>query len=85
MQIFTYPFEEAFTINSADKIYLAALKARAGEVTLLGDATFQGLGSQGIVLQDGESAVIPAQVSNPIEGLTVTPASGAFCDTMLIS
>lgn len=84
MQVFTKAFSQAFTINSVDGVYFAAFKARNGTVTALGVAQFQDFYSDEITLQDGESLMIPAQVSNPIEGLTLTPAVNAFCDTLLI-
>ena len=76
MRVFTESFSSPITITSADRVYSISVKANGGTVQILGDGEFQGMQSAAITLNASESWTGIAEISNPFEGITITPVAG---------
>lgn len=76
MQVFTKNLTDPLTIQTADGVFRYNVKAQGGTVGITGNGTFQGMTSDEITLQDGDSHFMAAEAGCPIKGITIRPITG---------
>lgn len=76
MQVFTKNLTTTITIQSEDGVFRYNVKAQGGTVGVTGNGTFQGMTSDEITLQDGDSHFMAAESACPIKGVTIRPITG---------
>ena len=73
MQVATKNLTATTTIARADGFYRIAIKAQGGDISIIGNGTFQGNLSEAITISENESFFMTAEPGAPIDGLTIIP------------
>jgi hypothetical protein len=76
--VWTYTLANgSLTISSSDNATRLSVICRLGNITVVGNSSFQGIASDPVQLNEGQGVTLSASaVSNPIDGVTIT-SSGA--------
>ena len=80
MRLFTYELSSgALSISSADGVTQISVQANpSSSGTIQGNFSFQGLPSNAITLEGGESFTIQTPTNSPLDGVTITHVSGTI-------
>lgn len=85
--VWTYTLaNDTLTISSSDNALRLSVLCRLGSITVVGNASFQGISSDPVQLNEGQGVtVVSSAVSNPIDGVTITSASAGDVAEIIIS
>ena len=83
--VFTYVLTgSSFTISESDQVLELSVLCSVGTITIVGNATFQGLSSTNITLSVGQGLTLSTRnFGSPITGITITAAVGSAADILL--
>jgi len=76
----------SLTISSSDNVTKVSVICRQGSITYSGNLSFQGSPSDIITLEENQGVTLSAaSTSNPIDGVTITSASGSDIAEIILS
>jgi len=77
---------DSLTISASDNVTKVSVICRQGSITYRGNLRFQGAASEPITLEENQGVTLTASAtSNPIDGITITSASGSDIGEIIIS
>lgn len=85
--IFTYTLSSgSLNIASSDNVQRLSVICRQGNISFIGNATFKGIASDAITLEENQGITLTSSAtSNPLDGITVTSASGSDIAEIIVS
>ncbi len=80
MRLFTYELTSgSLSISSIDGVTQISVQANpSSSGTIQGNFSFQGISSNAITLEGGESFTIQTPTNSPLDGVTITHVSGTI-------
>jgi hypothetical protein len=85
--VWTYTLaNDSLTISSSDNATRVSVICRLGNITVVGNASFQGIASDPVQLNEGQGVTLSASaVSNPIDGVTITSSGAGSIAEIILS
>lgn len=77
----TLSYPSTITINYSDMVFEFSILAIGGDINITGTGSFQGVSSSAAIIPSGTSQTFIYQT--PIDGLTISPSSGASASIVL--
>lgn len=85
--IFTFTLiEDEFIISSSDNVQRLSLICRQGSIEIIGSATFNGLPSSSITIEENQGITLTSSgIQNPIDGVAITSITSNDIAEIIIS